>query len=45
VILAPARADRLMWVAYPKAGQRDTDLNRDRLVAALRDAARPLCGR
>jgi hypothetical protein len=24
-----ARADRLAWMAYPKAGQLDTDLNRD----------------
>lgn len=24
-----ARADRLAWVAYPKAGQLGTDLNRD----------------
>jgi hypothetical protein len=24
-----ARADRLAWIAYPKAGQLDTDLNRD----------------
>jgi hypothetical protein len=23
------RADRIAWVAYPKAGQLDTDLNRD----------------
>ncbi|HEU4426649.1 MAG TPA: hypothetical protein VFR67_29295 [Pilimelia sp.] len=33
--LAAARADRLAWIAYPKAGQLDTDLNRDRLAAAL----------
>jgi hypothetical protein len=30
-----ARADRLAWIAYPKARQLDTDLNRDRLAAAL----------
>jgi hypothetical protein len=30
-----ARLDRLAWVAYPKAGQLGTDLNRDRLAAAL----------
>ncbi len=24
-----ARADRLAWIAYPKAGQSGTDLNRD----------------
>ncbi|MGZ6260046.1 MAG: hypothetical protein ACXWOT_09305 [Candidatus Limnocylindrales bacterium] len=34
-ILAAARSDRLTWVAYPKAGQLGTDLNRDRLAAAL----------
>ena len=27
--LDAARADRLAWVAYPKAGQLGTDLNRD----------------
>lgn len=30
-----ARADRLSWVAYPKAGQLGTDLNRDSLWARL----------
>jgi hypothetical protein len=30
-----ARADKLAWVAYPKAGQLGTDLNRDRLAAAM----------
>jgi hypothetical protein len=29
-----ARRDRLAWIAYPKAGQLGTDLNRDRLAAA-----------
>ncbi|MBO0772238.1 MAG: hypothetical protein J2P35_12345 [Actinobacteria bacterium] len=33
--LAAGRQDRLAWVAYPKAGQRGTDLNRDTLAAAL----------
>jgi hypothetical protein len=33
--VAAARADRLAWIAYPKGGQLGTDLNRDRLVAAL----------
>lgn len=33
--VAAARADRLAWVSYPKGGQLGTDLNRDRLVAAL----------
>lgn len=34
-VVAEARADRLAWVAYPKAGQLGTDLNRDRLTEAL----------
>jgi phage-related baseplate assembly protein len=34
-LLAAARADRLAWVAYPKAGRLGTDLNRDRLAEAL----------
>jgi hypothetical protein len=29
-----ARADRLAWVAYPKAGQLGTDINRESLAAA-----------
>ena len=33
--IAAARADRLAWISYPKGGQLGTDLNRDRLVAAL----------
>ncbi|PYC84681.1 hypothetical protein C7C46_07135 [Streptomyces tateyamensis] len=33
--LAAARRDALAWVAYPKAGRLGTDLNRDRLGAAL----------
>ncbi|GFJ88613.1 hypothetical protein [Phytohabitans rumicis] len=33
--LDAARADRLAWIAYPKAGQLGTDLNRDRLAATL----------
>jgi hypothetical protein len=33
--VAAARADRLAWISYPKGGQLGTDLNRDRLVAAL----------
>jgi len=28
-VLTAARADRVAWVAYPKAGQLKTDLNRD----------------
>ena len=34
-IVAAATADRLTWVAYPKAGQLGTDLNRDSLAASL----------
>ncbi len=33
--LEAAQADRLAWVAYPKAGKLDTDLNRDRLWEQL----------
>ncbi|HEY2506744.1 MAG TPA: hypothetical protein VGI58_09515 [Streptosporangiaceae bacterium] len=32
-----ARQDRLAWIAYPKAGQLGTDLNRDRLARAMLD--------
>jgi hypothetical protein len=35
--LDAARQDRLAWIAYPKGGQLGTDLNRDRLAAALAD--------
>lgn len=35
-LLAAARRDALTWVAYPKAGQLGTDLNRDTLAALLR---------
>jgi hypothetical protein len=31
--IAAARRDALAWIAYPKAGQLGTDLNRDSLVA------------
>lgn len=31
-----AKEDRLAWIAYPKAGQLGTDLNRDKLVEAMR---------
>ncbi len=34
-VLEAARADRLAWIAYPKAAQLGTDLNRDALWAAL----------
>jgi hypothetical protein len=30
-----ARADKLAWIAYPKAGQLGTDLNRDTLNALM----------
>ncbi len=30
-----AREDRLAWIAYPKAGQLDTDVNRDILCQLL----------
>ena len=42
--LAAARADRAAWVAYPKAGQLGTDLNRDTLAAAMveRGGVRPV---
>jgi len=30
-----ARRDKLAWIAYPKAGQLGTDLNRDILAASL----------
>ena len=33
--LEAAHQDRLSWVAYPKAGQLDTDLNRDILWKLL----------
>ena len=33
--VAAARADRLAWIGYPKGGKLGTDLNRDRLAAAL----------
>ncbi len=29
--LEAAKEDRLSWIVYPKAGQLETDLNRDRL--------------
>ena len=33
---AAARADRIAWIAYPKAGQRGTDLDRDILWELLK---------
>ena len=41
--LQAARDDRLAWIAYPKAGQLGTDLNRDRLAAlAMERGVRPV---
>jgi hypothetical protein len=34
-ITEAALGDRLTWVAYPKSGQLDTDLNRDRVAERL----------
>ena len=34
-VLDAARAERLAWVAYPKAGQLGTDLHRDSLAGYL----------
>ncbi len=33
---APARRDALTWVAYPKAGQLGTDINRDVLAELVK---------
>jgi hypothetical protein len=33
--IAAARDDRLSWIAYPKAGQLGTDVNRDSLAHAV----------
>jgi hypothetical protein len=35
VVLTAASKDRLAWIAYPKAGQLGTDLNRDILATLL----------
>ena len=35
--ITAGRRDALAWVAYPKAGQLGTDLNRDTLAAAVRE--------
>ena len=37
LVLTAARDGLLTWVAYPKARQLGTDLNRDTLAARLRD--------
>jgi hypothetical protein len=42
-VLAGARRDALTWVAYPKAGQLGTDLNRDSLAERMRaEGVRPV---
>jgi hypothetical protein len=42
-LLAAARRDALAWVAYPKAGQLGTDLNRDKLAALVQsEGVRPV---
>ncbi len=35
--IAAARGDKLVWIAYPKAGQLGTDVNRDILRESLAD--------
>jgi phage-related baseplate assembly protein len=42
-LLAAARRDAMTWVAYPKAGQLGTDLNRDTLAALIQaEGVRPV---
>jgi hypothetical protein len=42
-VLAGARRDALTWIAYPKAGQLGTDLNRDSLAERMRaEGVRPV---
>jgi hypothetical protein len=41
--VAPASRDALTWIAYPKAGQLGTDLNRDVLAELIkREDVRPV---
>jgi len=35
--IAAAREDRLAWIAYPKAGKLDTDLNRNVLARLVQE--------
>ena len=35
-VLQAAKADRVAWIAYPKAGQLETDINRDILWRHLK---------
>ena len=37
-VISAAAADRIAWFAYPKAGQLDTDLNRDILARHIEKA-------
>jgi hypothetical protein len=42
-VLASARRDALTWIAYPKAGQLGTDLNRDTLAQRMQpEGVRPV---
>ena len=36
-VLQAAKADRVAWIAYPKAGQLETDINRDILWRHLKE--------
>jgi hypothetical protein len=36
-VLQAAKADRVAWIAYPKAGQLETDINRDILWQRLKE--------
>jgi len=35
-VFEAAKQDRLAWIAYPKAGKLDTDLNRDKLAEMVK---------
>jgi hypothetical protein len=35
-VVEAAKRDRLAWIAYPKAGKLDTDLDRDKLSALMK---------
>jgi hypothetical protein len=42
-VVTAAQRDALTWVAYPKAGQLGTDLNRDSLAERMRaEGVRPV---
>ena len=40
-LIEAAKADRIAWAAYPKAGKLGTDLNRDVLWKRLAEVRRP----